>query len=144
MPYKNKEDHKKYQKGWYQRKKQGIETRLTTPLADKERERRKKDWNKRAYHNRRKKIKKLKEKYCGKKCTICPNTRVVGRISCHRIDGQDHKNIDDMPFKDMEKELKTRDYISLCTSCHKSVHWCMKFFGLNWEQIIRLIKARIV
>lgn len=43
-----------------------------------------------------------------------------------------------MGEKEHQIEMKSGEFVRLCFRCHKAVHWCMKYLGLSWEQIVGL------
>ena len=53
----------------------------------------------------------------------------------HRKDGAKHKRPKDMTNAEFNEFLKSDDYILLCCACHASVHWCMRYLKMTWEEI---------
>lgn len=67
----------------------------------------------------------------GRKCFIC--NREVLRIHRHEINGEKHSSD---PLYILEH---INDFCPLCSTCHQTVHRCMKYLHLTWiELTIRL------
>jgi len=71
----------------------------------------------------------------GPSCFFCSNE--VVRI-IHRKDGRKHKLLSSMGLGELRRLIETEkdEYVRLCGICHKGVHWCMRWLGLNWDEII--------
>lgn len=85
--------------------------------------------------NIRKKKKELINKILGDRCLICGYNN---RLTRHQINGKKHKLFSEMSIKELKKyiEINYIYFVSLCFKCHKHVHWCMKYLGMDWEEII--------
>lgn len=134
MAYKDPKVQKEYQHNWYLRKKAGTETKTKPILSQEvknERKRTLKNMQNRIIRQRKGKI--IGDKI-GNKCFFCG---YVTRLQTHRKDGTEHTSLPNMSKKDMISELSknSNEYVRLCYKCHKSVHWCMIYLGLSWEQI---------
>ncbi len=128
MPYKNYEDHKRYQRERYQRIRRGENPRLTTSLTDEERKERKKEYAKKYKKN----LKLRVERVFGCECFICGKNNK--RRILHKKDGKIHYK-DTLSTK--REALKSpEEFVQLCYGCHKAVHWCMNILKWNWDKII--------
>jgi hypothetical protein len=137
MPFKNIEDKQNYQKNWMRNKRAGNPTRLTPLLTEEERLKRKKLNSKKQGKKLRTKKKLLIRSILGNTCFFCGRPR---RLNGHRKDGTNHIRFYDLPFSELEAELKSQKYVLLCYECHKGVHWCMKILKMTWEDIIANIR----
>ena len=135
MPCRNIEDRRTYQREWSRRKKAGIQTRTTPILTEEER----KISIKKSGIKYRDKRKKAIEKIFGKYCLTCNFERRERSFTIiHRKDGTEHTRITLLSITDIEKMKingEKEKYVNLCGRCHKSVHWCMKYLGMTWEEI---------
>lgn len=136
MVFKDIKVQKEYQKLWYQRKKAGLPTKTRQPKSEKHKkymgERRRR--NAKNYRRTRKiKRKQVIKLILGDCCFICKRKNKL--LSMHRKDGKKHKPLHSMCSKRLKKELETNKYVLLCYVCHKNVHWCLDFVGLDWHFI---------
>ena len=90
-----------------------------------------KEWN----AEQRSRKSRVVDQYAGNSCLFCG---YVDRLVAHRKDGQAHKRFECMGENEHRAEFVSGKYIRLCFRCHKSVHWCMEYLGLGWEEIIDL------
>ncbi len=77
----------------------------------------------------------------GTSCNICNFGK---RICIHRKDGNDHKDFWNMSWEEINNIINNErdEYTSLCYRCHKSVHWCMEFLKMSWDDIyVRLTQG---
>lgn len=130
------QDRKEYLKGyhqrWYQRRKAGLPTRTIQKLSEVERKRRKLERNRKWVRKQY----KLRDKIFGNKCVICGSKR---SLVLHEINGEPHK---EDGYALVNKAIKNPEqWRRLCYSCHKGVHWIMKYFGWSWGKIIKTIKG---
>ena len=80
--------------------------------------------------NRKRALKEL-----GNKCVVCK--RSVNLI-IHRKDGMPHPNTDTALLYFEEPE----EYALVCKyPCHTGVHFCMKYLGMDWDDIINGLVA---
>jgi hypothetical protein len=143
MPILDKQLNRDYQREWARRKKLGVSTKgilndiipekvpriLLTP--DERRLRR----NASGIKSRNKRKAKL-DKLIGSDCIICNSTR---SLVTHEIYGIPHNgNGRDLYVDAFERP---QDFVRLCYSCHKGVHWVMKWFNMTWDEIISTIKS---
>jgi len=147
MPISDKQLNRDYQREWARRKKLGIDTKgiLDSVIPDRvskvlltpeERKRNKLENTKR----HRIKIKNEMEKLLGSQCMICKSKQ---SLMAHEIYGSSHNGHNSgMLFADALD--RPQDFIRLCYSCHKGVHWVMKWFNMSWDDIISKIGAPIV
>ena len=77
------------------------------------------------------KVVEMREKLFGNKCQICTSERI---LAIHRKDGAEH-NPDDLWKVNYLKTVNPDEYAAVCVPCHNGVHWRMKTYGQNWEQI---------
>jgi len=134
LPFKLKEDLQRYQHDWYIRKKEGQETRLYVPLSKEERKKSKRRKDKRYKLKLKDKKKEIDKDFFGEGCYFCGNPEFLVR---HRKDGKCHNPFSRMSFKKYKKEIATKKYVKLCSFCHRGCHWCMKFFKMDWKDIVR-------
>ena len=125
-------DRKAYQKQWYINKKKGLETK-TRPQRTKE------EWA-----ERRKELKAINDKkysenkrnlvnaILGDKCYCCGYKE---RLTCHKKDGEHHKDIYSMNIKNIPNIVNDKEFVRLCYKCHNHVHWCMKILNMDWKEI---------
>lgn len=136
MPFKDKEERRKYQQGWYQRKHAGLPTKTRTKLEVLEQVERekisKKKWKEKRNNLRRQQI---IEKF-GERCPICNDTY---RLQIHRKDGTPHERWMNMNNTEFWLLISSNDFVQLCFNCHKAIHWCMYYLGMKWEDIKKLI-----
>lgn len=120
MVWKNREES--YPK-WYEKNK--------NRLNKKKRERRKMD---KEYRNRLQKqarrrysvgMKKVMKELKGR-CVFCKS---IKKLRVHEIHGLEH---DRSPYYILNH---LKDFALLCYKCHWGVHWLMKYFGMEWEEI---------
>jgi hypothetical protein len=71
----------------------------------------------------------------GNKCIICASNR---SLVLHRKDGTPHK--EDSSRLIVIAIKNPEEWGRVCYSCHKGIHWCMKFFGWKWEEILSHFK----
>lgn len=135
MGFKDPEARKKYARDWARRKKAGLQTRITEKLTDVERKRRKKIWDKKASEVQKKKRAKWKSDALGKACVICKIKSGI-KLCAHRKDGQSHYDFNMFTNEEYKKAMESGKFVLLCYICHKSVHWCMKYLGMDWKQIM--------
>lgn len=74
--------------------------------------------------------------YFGWKCVICGGNYY---LTIHEKYGRPHKSLTDMTLTEVEDTIKNHgtDYVQVCWTCHKHIHWCMKYLGLKWTDIER-------
>jgi hypothetical protein len=73
--------------------------------------------------------------YFGDLCFICRKQRGNERFELHEKNGEIHR-------KKPSLELREKDrFVLLCKTCHRSVHWCMEYLNMSWEQISLSRKA---
>lgn len=77
------------------------------------------------------KVIETREKLFGKECQICTEER---RLAIHRKDGAEH-NPDDLWKIEYLRTVNPDEYAAVCIPCHNGVHWRMRTYGQNWEQI---------
>jgi hypothetical protein len=146
MTYKDPEKQRNYCRDWARRK--AIENRggLPSPrsvnfkfLTPEERESRKRETNKRCRENYKKKLKRKLDELIGSSCYICHSER---SLVAHEVYGIPHNGNGADQFVDAFDRPK--DFVRLCYSCHKGVHWVMRWFNMSWKEIISKIRAPIV
>jgi len=132
--FKDKRVQKEYQHNWYLRKKAGLETKTKPVLTPKEKYERTQRLKKIQNRLIRQRKRDIIGKKIGSDCFFCG---CVIRLQAHRKDGKKHSSLPNLPKRNLISELEQNSdkYVRLCYKCHKSVHWCMKFMGLSWEQI---------
>jgi len=81
------------------------------------------------------KLRIISKRILGDECCICKSNR---SLTVHRKDGFTHRAFELIGVKKFEEELMSGEYVRLCYSCHKGVHWVMKFFGWQWDTIYKL------
>jgi predicted HNH restriction endonuclease len=75
----------------------------------------------------------------GTNCYLCGfDTRVRHmRIEFHEIHGRRHNSNNNVNI------LKNpKDYVPLCSHCHRMVTWLMKLFHVEWSDILELKKSK--
>jgi len=135
MPFKDVEKKRTYKREWARRKRHGLTTRTKPILRPDQR----KKQIKQAGERYRAKKRKMLEDAFGKQCFFC-NISYTTLMKIHRKDGTNHKELPQMGLKELKREIEAnRDkYVLLCGLCHRSVHWCMKYLGMTWEDILLL------
>lgn len=73
-----------------------------------------------------KKKKILIRKIFGNKCEICGE---MYPLILHEIRGKKHTT---SPYYVLNHR---KDFVILCRPCHVGVHFCMRFFGMMWQEI---------
>lgn len=129
MPYNKIEDLKAYKKGWYQRKKAGLPTKITLTLLDDEQKRKRKLALKK---KTREKKKRLLNEILEDKCFFCGYDQ---RLICHRKNGEPHIKLSELGLQLLKSELNTGGYARVCYKCHKAVHWCKDKLNMCWKDI---------
>lgn len=74
---------------------------------------------------------KQREQIFGNKCVICGSKR---SLVLHRKDGTPHK--EDSSRLIVIAIKNPEEWKRVCYRCHKGIHFCMKFFGWSWEEIL--------
>lgn len=136
MPYKDIQNRREYNREWARRKRKGLITRGIRKrklLPKEERKRRMLERSKKY----RKQVEERVNEVLGKECFFCNSKRC---LQCHRKDGKPHKNGGNNGKNIAIKNPK--EFVRLCYSCHKGVHWVMKWFNMNWETILKNIKTQ--
>lgn len=137
MPFKDKNKLQEYQQKWYQRKKSGLPTKIRTKLTNDEQVEHEKQSRKKWKKNRTQiRQERITNKF-GDKCAICNDNY---RLQIHRKDGEKHTVWISMNNEEFELLIASDEYVQLCFNCHKSVHWCMYYLGMVWNDI----KQRII
>jgi hypothetical protein len=78
---------------------------------------------------------KLKE-YFGNYCFTCHKERKTERFELHEKLGNNHRKKPWVEFAEKER------FVLLCKTCHRSVHWCMTYLDMSWEQISLNLRTR--
>lgn len=67
----------------------------------------------------------------GRACLLCGYLRVE-RLLWHDKSGEGHRGRPGYieALKDPDK------FVLLCRVCHAGVHWCMKYLGMKWDEIM--------
>lgn len=79
-------------------------------------------------------IKDLRAHLFGTCCRICGAESTDKSLSIHRKDGTEHKE-DALWRIGSLKSLVLDEWVPLCVSCHRGVHWLMDSRGMNWGHI---------
>lgn len=76
-------------------------------------------------------------KLLGSVCFFCG--RDTKRMTIHEKSGKGHKGTAVyLVFKFPD------DFVLLCYPCHKTVHWCMEYLNMTWEDIkIKKVSRRL-
>ena len=143
MSYRNINDQRKYQREWYRRKHAGLSTRnLGFKKREKQSEQEKRE--KRILIQRENKARRTKliDETYGSKCMVCLREAKKSGRAIHRKDGQPHKQFTSLGLKEIKETInKDREkYIRLCSGCHRAIHWCMKYLGMNWDEIEKRLR----
>jgi hypothetical protein len=145
MTYKNKKVLKDYKHQWYINKKKGLPTNLKgtvqLKLNKKERKERESLWRKKSNINQQIKRKAIRNKYLKNRCFFCSYNQEFRRLITHRKDGKKHTKFNNMTNQKYLEEMKSKQYVLLCSLCHKHVHWCMDYLGMKWEEIYSRYKS---
>lgn len=134
--YKDAKVQRKYQREWARNKRKGLPTK-TLPIPKKLTEEEIKEHKKINNQNCRNKKKGIIKKYLGERCVIC---KYGERLITHRKDNKKHKILMGLSIQNMINELKSDKYVHVCFHCHKGIHWCIKYLGLSWEEILSKVK----
>ncbi len=137
MTHKNKIISKEYQRLWYLKKIGKLNKEITDILDNKYGKRKRKqrltDKEKKELRVKKsKELRRIRDLIFGDKCYICCSK--VGLVA-HKKDGIKHK------YNIMVTILDYKKYVRLCTSCHKGVHFCMKYLKYSWEDVYKIIKS---
>jgi len=83
-----------------------------------------------------KKLRELRESIFGTTCEICGiDAKIMKKILCiHRIDGEEHAE-DALWRTYYLRKLNRDEWAPLCISCHRGVHWLMKWYNWSWEDV---------
>ena len=136
MPYKNKDEQRRYQREWCRRKRLGLETKTKEALSEEEREKRYRErTRKNARNSQQKKRLAIRDRF-GHKCFVCNSKNY---LQSHKKDGIPHKKLLTMNWTELNIELQTNDYVTLCYGCHKHIHWMMSQLQLTWDDIESMI-----
>jgi len=83
---------------------------------------------------RHRRIREALDAHFSKVCFFCG---IHHSIDLHEIHGRKHPTID--TWKGVQYILKhDEDFIPLCKFCHRGIHFCMAYLGLNWDMILEL------
>lgn len=75
------------------------------------------------------------EERIGNKCRFCGfQGTLKRRISAHEIHGNSHSETPTYILNHSE------DFVPLCKFCHRSIHFCMRYLGLTWNDILQLME----
>ena len=135
MPFRDTQKERDYKRGWFQRKRHGLPTRLHEKLTPEERKKRRRESHQKSCAKARKKA----DEVFGTKCCLCHNRKTNRTLVLHEIHGKPHGDACSA-FKALKKP---QDWRRLCYSCHKSVHWVMRYFGMTWEEIEAKFRLQI-
>ena len=128
---------RKYRREWYQRKSAGLVTRIHPIFTNEERISATLKSRKNANERRRARIKNFLALIFGDKCFFCGFKH---RQLIHKKDGTKHKDFRSMRNEELlEVKNKKNEYVRVCPKCHKSIHWCMKYLNLTWNEINGLV-----
>ena len=88
---------------------------------------------------RRARMSKLRDELLGTKCFFCGGDKC---LQSHRKDGEPHKT-DTLYFNPdtLKQEEFAEDFVRLCMHCHRGVHWCMKWLGYTWDNLLSHVKS---
>jgi len=82
------------------------------------------------------KIRKQAEEVLGGLCFICGAKRP---LCGHKKDGSSHaSNIAPLILKNPD------EFVLLCPSCHRGIHFCMKILNMTWDAFLKEYKSREV
>ena len=82
--------------------------------------------------------KRLREEIFGRECTLCEVSQDESMLVIHRKDGTPH-NPEQLWNPETLQNLQSNEWARLCPTCHKSVHWSMKFLSMSWDEIERIV-----
>lgn len=124
MPYKDKNNLRKYQQEWYERKKLGLTTKTKEKITKEQLRQNRTLSSKKWRENKRKEA----DKVFGINCSLCNSNN---NTCLHEKSGKPHNRncTANKALKNPEK------WARLCYPCHKAVHWNMKHFHMTWEDI---------
>jgi hypothetical protein len=138
MPIKDKEVNRSYQREWARRKRNGIRTsgiHQRNPPSKEELDRRRIRRNQKATERKYKKKEKL-DVILGTACILCGSEH---SLVVHEKNGEPHNGVGGNMWIDAFE--RPQDFVRLCYSCHKGVHWAMKWFNMTWDEIISTIES---
>jgi hypothetical protein len=128
---RDKQKQREYQREWARRKRAGLPTawknqKILTPVERKEYQ-----LNYSREYKRR--HRELAAKIFGENCLFCgAGTTKDGRSNAlHEKHGNPHLDTDTAGLAIRNPE----NWVRLRYRCHNAVHWCMKYFGMSWEEI---------
>ena len=132
MPFKDLKQKQEYNHNWYQRKKLGLPTKTRTKLEIQVQLEHEKQ-SKKIYRQKQRKLRQeqLTKKF-GERCPICGDTYC---LQIHKKDGKPHRQWASLNNTEFWLLLSSDDFVQLCFNCHKAVHWCMYYLGMEWEDI---------
>ena len=132
MPHKDPEERRRYKHEWYLRKKAGEPTRTREFLSPEEAVRRRRASNRKWMGKERVRRRTLLRLRFGKNCFFCDWER---SLLMHEKHGRRHRDLTQMTKAEFANVVEGDDFVRVCLRCHKTVHWCMDYLGLAWEEI---------
>jgi hypothetical protein len=139
MPFKNKIKNRKYQREWQWKRIRGLLTK--SPIKRKKMSKNELRERQRLTNKR---CRKKKREYIfgiiGSHCIICEKKA----NTVHRIDNARHKAFEEMSMLEVIEELsKNHDkYAPTCHNCHVNIHWCIRYLGITWEEVMDLVQRK--
>jgi len=140
LPYKDKDDLRKYQREWLRRKKRGETTRLYPISTEKERKKYILEKGRRYRKKLAGQRQEIDKEVFSPGCFICKREDL--RLLRHRKDGQKHDDFSNMSIGRYEQEVKTGEYALLCFRCHEGIHWNMNNLGIGWKEVSKQLGER--
>jgi hypothetical protein len=133
MAYKVRQKQRDYQREWCRRKRKNEPTRIVNKIAKTKEERY-------AQSNKWRKIKRQQDKLrigelIGYGCIFCGTKK---NPQTHKTDGKKHGFSNHVTLQDVIDNPK--DFVRLCHTCHRSVHWVMKYCNMTWKDILSRIE----
>lgn len=133
--------HKETNHQWYLRKKLGLPTNTIIKLTNEELKQHSLT-SKQTYRQKQKKYRKeqLVKKF-GEVCSICGDNYY---LQIHKKDGKPHRQWGNMNNTEFWLLISSDDFVQLCFNCHKSVHWCMYYLNMCWDEIKKKVIPTIL
>lgn len=130
-PERAREYHQEYSRNWY--KAHRGERLAQIHKYKREHKEQLEEARRKLRQRQREQIKAL----LGHSCFFCGFEPDNGMLRSHEIHGSHHTNSYNYIIKHHE------DFVALCNHCHTGVHFCMKYLGLSWDQILSLKKVLV-
>lgn len=68
----------------------------------------------------------------GNKCLICGG---IYYLTAHEIYGNKHLSFWNCTKEELKTMVNSGNFVRVCYTCHKHIHWMMKYLKMRWQEI---------